>query len=269
MLLLLAGILKAKTNEDRWAALEALMGKRAEFLIRHAISGLGLSVSEAKRLLSEPSLTSQEASIRRSLLAAISNLIDFAVAEEYQMASQLEDEEDDDYDVYEDEDSDENEEEFSHNIKLFKRYNQQYALVENQDVIYAMTVAATWSWFHEGSVLVYETQGDERVRPWHAQWEGYSAPKEEFPEWLIPPIEHGCRCFLVEDSVVSASLDVRADVAIPSMPEGFNPIFKESVSKGGRIFSEAHPYFTVETVDLDRLREIASRINENIQQWLT
>ena len=81
-----------------------------------------------------------------------------------------------------------------------QRYNKTYADTENDDIEFAMGVAAGWVKYNDDSVLIYTTQGDERVRPWHADLEGISYPKSSFPEWLIPPIDWGCRCYLEEDS---------------------------------------------------------------------
>ncbi len=104
--------------------------------------------------------------------------------------------------------------------------------------------------------------GDERVRPWHMQYEGYTAPKELFPDWLIPPIEHRCRCFLVpaSDGIGSIENVNNRIIDIPEMPDWFNRTFKESVCKGGRIFSDEHPYFQVDGSNVERLGEIAQRI---------
>lgn len=46
-------------------------------------------------------------------------------------------------------------------------------------------------------ILVYMTQGDERVRPYHASLHGFSASKDD-PNWasLRPPIDYNCRCWL-------------------------------------------------------------------------
>ena len=49
---------------------------------------------------------------------------------------------------------------------------------------------------------------------------------------------------------------------MPEMPEWFNRTFKESVANGGRIFSDEHPYFQVDTQHYDKLSEIASNIKK-------
>lgn len=232
------------------------MALRSDFLIHHAIDGFGGSYEDAIDLLRNyDGLTAEQEARRNVILAAVLNLVDFAVAEEYQMAMDLPASIDD---------IEEGSEEYNELHAIFSKYNKVYAETENADVAYAMIVAASIYRLHEKTVLTYMTQGDHRVRPWHLQYEGFTALKSNFPAWLIPPIEHRCRCFLVEDTVSSAQLSsVKSEVVrVPSMPDWFNPTFKESVALGGRIFSDEHPYFQVKEEHKDQLTAIASRIKD-------
>ena len=52
---------------------------------------------------------------------------------------------------------------------------------------------------------------------------------------------------------------------VNEMPDFINPVFKESVAKGGRIFSSAHSYFSVPKKYKKKLRTIANRIKG---KWL-
>ena len=150
---------------------------------------------------------------------------------------------------------------------IFHRYNSIYANIENEDIEYAMGIAAGWILYSNNTVLTYMTQGDNRVRPWHLALEGTSYRKASFPAWLIPPIEHGCRCFLVEESadVLNQSKLSQVMGQIIEMPDFVNPVFKESVAKGGRIFSDAHSYFIIPKKHKKRLRTIANKIKD---KWL-
>lgn len=239
---------------ESWEVMEELMALRADFAIHHALEGFGLEYDTALELLrnAEDGLSEQDKAKRNIIVAAIDNLVDFAVAEEYQMAQELP----------EIENMEELEEEEQDEIfAIFSKYNDRYVLIENQDAEYAMIVAAQLLFISNNTVLTYMTQGDERVRPWHLQYEGYSAPKASFPAWLIPPIEHACRCYLVEDGIVGQIRDVQnAAIRIPEIPEWFNPTFKESVALGGRIFSDEHPYFQIQSEHVEVLQSIANRI---------
>ena len=237
---------------ESWEVMEELMALRADFAIHHALNGFGLEYDTALDLLrtAEDGLTEAEKAKRNVIVAAVDNLVDFAVAEEYQMALELPEFE-----------SELEEDDLEEVMAIFAKYNDRYALIENQDAEYAMIIAAQLLAVSNSTVLTYMTQGDERVRPWHLQYEGYSAPKSSFPAWLIPPIEHACRCYLVEDSVIGKLQDVQgAVIRVPDMPEWFNPTFKESVALGGRIFSDEHPYFQVQGEHKEILQSIADRI---------
>lgn len=232
------------------------MYERANIGIKHALDGFGMTFDEAMELIrNAESLTDEQREQRDILIAAYDNIIDFAVAEEYQMVSEFPeiDEEDEDEELAE-----ELEEELE---LIFTKYNKRYANTENMDIEYAMIMAAVISKYSNDTVLMYSTMGDERVRPWHQQFDGFTALKSRFPAWLIPPIEHGCRCFLIEEQLSSMVGDVRAAIEVtPEPPEWFDPTFKESVALKGRIFSDEHPYFQIDIQHQDRLLEIAQRI---------
>lgn len=243
-----------RNGENQWETLEDLMYERAEIGIKHALDGFGISFDDAVELMrNATNLTDEQREQRDIIIAAIDNIVDFSVAEEYQMVNEFPEIED----IEDDELSDEVMEELE---AIFTKYNKTYATTENLDIEYAMIVAAVISRYGSDTVLMYMTMGDERVRPWHRQYEGFTAPKSRFPAWLIPPIEHRCRCFLVEDTVsVLGKMNAKADVPL-TPPEWFNPTFKESVALKGRIFSDEHPYFQIEAQHEDKLLEIAQRI---------
>ena len=242
-------------EDGRLEAVEELMALRASHIIGHALDGFSITLEEALELLrNTDGLSELDAARRDIVVAAVDNLIDFAVAEEYQMLSELPDFDDED-----DGDEDEHEGLTDNDIyAIFDRYNKRYAYVENKDAEYAMIVAAGLVAVKPTTILTYMTQGDERVRPWHLQYEGVSAPKASFPAWLIPPIEHMCRCFLIEDTI-SNSVQAASKNKL-EMPEWFNPTFKESVALGGRIFSDEHPYFQIDEEHNKTLQSISKRI---------
>lgn len=243
--------------EERWDLLEEMMALRSEFAFNHAIKGFGMDFEKALELIRghNDGLTKQEREQRDILVAALDNLVDFAVAEEFQMSQSLPD----DIDLDNGEDIDECD-------SIFERYNITYASIENSDIEYAMGIAAAWTAYSDATVLTYMTQGDERVRPWHLALEGTSYRKSSFPAWLIPPIEHGCRCFLVEeDSSVLGEPDQLQQVmgsVILQKPDFINPVFEESVCLGGKIFGSAHSYFNIPKKHKKRLKAISTKIKK-------
>ena len=246
---------------DQWEVLEELSSLRAEFAIRHAIRGFGMEYDMALELARnyDGELTGEEKAQREIIVAAIDNLVDFAVAQEYQMAMEL-----DDFDELTEEEAEEEEDDEDSTISamydVFHKYNYIYANVENADIEYAMAIAAGICMMKSETSLIYMTQGDERVRAWHMQYEGFTAPKSSFPRWLVPPIEHGCRCYLDSDSTYSQISGVEASRLSLEMPEWFNPVFKESVAFGGRIFSEDHNYFNVDEIHVPQLQKMTKNI---------
>lgn len=191
--------------------------------------GLALDFDEALSILRNHNnfTTERERQQHEILVAAIDNLIDFAASEEITMISELPEEVDEecllDYET------------------ICEQYNLTYAEAENEQVLFAAKMAAWWMAVNAESVITYMTQGDERVRPWHLSLEGVSYRKSEFPAELIPPIEWGCRCYLIANGFAA----VRASLSIDKCRSMVDPVFRESLATGGRIFTDAHRYFDV------------------------
>ena len=180
------------------------------------------------------------------LVAAIDNLIDFAAAEEMTMISELPEEVDEecllDYET------------------ICEQYNLTFAEAENEQVLFAAKMAAWWMAVNAESVITYMTQGDERVRPWHLSLEGISYRKSEFPAELIPPIEWGCRCYLIANGFAA----VRASLSIDKCRSMVDPVFRESLATGGRIFTDAHRYFDVPLPDF--VQKIVKRLKSKFYE---
>lgn len=236
---------------------------RAKIAISHAFDGFSIDYGDAISLINETEgLTDLEEEKKKRLIAAINNLIEFCVCAEYQLMCDVYDEEpnfdfnNDVYEINEDDDNDPL-------ILLCKKYNKTYLGVEDTDIEYAMKVALAWVIAEKHQELTYMTQNDDRVRPWHYALQGFTAKKDDFPSWMIPPIEWGCRCFLVEyngDSVVNSIKSVRAKY---EKPKQLDDVFSESVAKCGRIFSKSHSYFKVWKKDKKKLDEIVETIKKD------
>ena len=210
--------------------------------------GLALDFDEALSILRNHNnfITERERQQHEILVAAIDNLIDFAAAEEMTMISELPEEVDEecllDYET------------------ICEQYNLTYAEAENEQVLFAAKMAAWWMTVNAESVITYMTQGDERVRPWHLSLEGVSYRKSEFPAELIPPIEWGCRCYLIANGFAA----VRASLSIDKCRSMVDPVFRESLATGGRIFTDAHRYFDTQLPEF--VQKIVKRLKSKFYE---
>jgi len=261
LLALFIALLKNVQNETREEALFALAELRAELAIHHAFRGLDIDVDEALMLLKnmdDENLTQHDKDLRDRIVAAVNNLIDFAVCEEYQLYQEVLEE-------CGDSEIDFNSEEYEELEALCEKYNDTYAAIENADIEYALAIAARWIGIGSRDYVVYWTQNDAKVRPWHMQLQGYAAPRDEFPSWMIPPIEWNCRCFLETLDVRAQGTDLMKVVGSASKmekPKQLSDVFSESVATCGRIFGPSHSYFQVKEEDKEMLQGFVSRIKE-------
>lgn len=266
-------LLRSLSDKDnKKQALLDIARLRAQLAITHAFDGFDIETSAALDLIKSSDdnlLTELDKEKKDRLVAAINNLIEFAVCEEYQLMREVYEtipDFDFDTEIY-DPESEDNEDNQELLIALCKKYNLTYAKVENDDIEYAMAIALAWIKHSKDSYLTYMTQNDDRVRPWHFALQGFTAQRDEFPSWMIPPIEWGCRCFLVdhEGDSVQNNTQIRniKDIAIPSKPEQLDNVFSESVAKCGRIFGKSHSYFLVGDKDKDTLKDIVELIKCN------
>lgn len=223
---------------------QEIVEARVMFAFGHCVRRFGIDLNEAldiERNHDESYLTPFEIEKRKALVAALDNLVDFATAEETQMYMDMEEQNDDDDPE-----------------RIFHLYNNIYATTENRDIDYASSIAAWWVNLPEETTLMYMTQGDERVRDSHRALEGLSFPKSCFPEWSIPPIDWRCRCYLVESFTRPNYMDIQDIDSL--IGNAVNPIFKRSLAKGGPIFGEDHPYFTVDKRFIQPMKTISSNI---------
>lgn len=250
----MAVVKNIELDADVDGALYELMELRAEISVNYLLAGLELDEEDALMLLEnleDDSLTQQERDIRDRLVAGIDNLIEFSVCAEYQAFMELPD----DIDMDDQEQLEELED-------LSDKYHLRYASVENEDVRYSAEMAYKWVTLYSASTwLTYMTMNDDRVRPWHRELEGFSAPRDLFPQWMIPPIEWGCRCRLEDlsgNAVENSIRDVSAKA--PRKPRQIDDIFSESLCRCGRIFGKSHPYFRVRSDHREKLSEYVSRL---------
>lgn len=237
-----------ENSAESWRIMEEIIMLRTASLYSSVLEGLKIDFDRALELLRNHNdfTTLQEKEERDILVAAIENLVEFAAAQEYAMMKDVrEHSQDEGFEDYE---------------EICEKYNLTYAETENEQVLFAAGIAGWWINQSPDTWITYMTQGDERVRDTHQALEGLTYPKNSFPSDLIPPIEWGCRCYLLSDgneASVSASLknDFRKKV---------NPVFAESLAMKGKIFSGVHPYFTSDFRKHTRLQTIIKRIKDKL-----
>ena len=256
---LFIALLRSLRTENMELALYELAERRTEIAFRYVTSGLKVDVDEAIQLLQnldDNTLTQYQKDLRDRLSAAIDNLIDFSVCEEYQLYEEV-------LELIEDDDIDFDSDMYEDLLNLCRKYNDQYSAVENTDIEYAGAMAAMWIRMSAKDYVVYWTQNDVKVRPWHMALQGYVAPRDEFPSWMIPPIEYNCRCYLETLEVPYASADVRnikGSATSLKKPEQISGVYDEALAKCGRIFSPAHSYFTIKDSDKEMLENLVNRL---------
>lgn len=215
-------------SAEAWQAMEDIIMLRTASLYSRILEGLKIDFDTALGLLRNHNdyTTLQEKEQRDILVAAIENVADFAAAEQHAMMNDI-------LEAVDDADSEDYE-------NICEKYNLTYAETENEQALYAAGIAGWWINQSSDALITYMTQGDERVRESHQVLEGLTFPKNAFPAGLIPPIDWRCRCYLLSDGNEAY---VQASIKTDHLKK-VNPVFRESLTKKGRIFSESHPYFT-------------------------
>lgn len=258
---LFIALLRSLRDGDKEEALYTLCELRTEHAFKYVLDGLGVDYDEAVILLqstNDENLTQHDKDLRDRLIAAIQNLIDFSVCEEYQLYDEV-------TGLADGDEIDFNSEEYEDLLAICEKYNDTYAAIENGDIEYAGKIAALWIRMSAADYVVYWTQNDAKVRLWHMALQGYAAPKDEFPSWMIPPIEYNCRCFLevLEVASVRSGLHrVKGSAKNIKKPKQLDDVYSESLAKCGRIFSPSHSYFAVKEKDKEMLQGFVSRLKE-------
>lgn len=127
-------------------------------------------------------------------------------------------------------------------LQVNQLYNVQYLRTEYEQALAGAQMASKWADFAEGSLLRYDTAGDDHVRQEHAVYDGIVRPKND-PFWdtHYPPCDWGCRCNATEVDDDTAPTPAAELQGLPPVPEEFRP----NVGKTGEVFGPEHPYFDV------------------------
>lgn len=258
---LFISLLRSLRDGNTEESLYALCELKTDLAFKYVLDGLGVGYDEAIILIqsaNDDNLTQHDKDLRDRLIAAIQNLIDFSVCEEYQLYDEA-------VEMLGDGELDFNSEDYEDLLAICEKYNDTYASIENCDIEYAGKIAAMWIRMSANDYVVYWTQNDAKVRPWHMALQGYAAPRDEFPSWMIPPIEYNCRCFLEILEVASVNGKLRqfkgATKGIEK-PQKINDVYSESLAKCGRIFGPSHNYFTIKEGDREMLQGFVTKLKE-------
>jgi hypothetical protein len=258
---LFIALIRSLRDGNAEESLYALCELKTELAFKHVLDGLGVDYDEAVILLqsaNDDNLTQYDKDLRDRLTAAIQNLIDFSVCEEYQLYDEA-------IEMLGDGELDFNSDDYEELLAICEKYNDTYAAIENSDIEYAGKIAAMWIRMSANDYVVYWTQNDAKVRPWHMALQGYAAPRNEFPSWMIPPIEYNCRCFLEILEVASVNGKLRQFKGAAKdieKPQKINDVYSESLAKCGRIFGPSHNYFTIKEDDREMLQGFVTKLKE-------
>lgn len=217
-----------------------LAEQRVRFVLTHAFEGYGMTFDQAIGIVANTEtdlLSPAELEERTMLINMVDNLVNFSVAAEHQALLEMQSDRTD---------ADDKEEFIAMAHGTFAKYNKTYAGTENADVHYAMSMALAWAAMDENEIIEFNTQGDERVRASHATLHGLRYRKNQFPAALVPPIDHSCRCFLLNLGSTDGRRLTNKSNSDELIATASNPTFKMNPATSGVIFSESHSYFTVE-----------------------
>lgn len=137
------------------------------------------------------------------------------------------------------------------------RYNTTWLQAEYEHAIASAQMTRRWQDIQDAKEthpnLRYDTAGDERVRPAHAEIEGVTLPIDD-PFWQIhyPPNGWGCRCDVIQtDGKVTPDDKIRP----PVIPD----LFKTNTAIDGVVFPKGHPYYALPKKDKTKLKGNATR----------
>lgn len=138
-------------------------------------------------------------------------------------------------------------------------FNKTYLETEFANAIATSQAAATWHNFGEEDALQISTAGDERVRPKHAQLDGFTALKSD-PIWLKlwTPFDWGCRCHIIPGVKSRVSDRDRAGIIKEA---GVPKYFQRNPAVNKVVYNDEHPYYKQAG---GKLKELAAETNYNL-----
>lgn len=136
-------------------------------------------------------------------------------------------------------------------MKINSRYNDNWLKSEYHNAVNQSLGARRWKEFEDTADLFpnleYRTAGDSRVRRDHRRLEGTIRPiDDEFWNRYYPPNDWGCRC-RARPTDRPATKGKTAKIQMKEM-------FDNNTAVSGSLFTENHPYFHQQRIDMNRVR---------------
>jgi len=143
--------------------------------------------------------------------------------------------------------------------KIFDQYNENWLKTEFETTVASSQSADQWQDFERDKkalpLLKYQTIGDDRVRPEHAELDGIVRPvTDSFWDTFMPPNGFNCRCTVIQ--LEEGEEPISPIITPPPKPDP--DIFNSNPGKDPFIFKSKgkspHPYFKVPR-DFDDLKK--------------
>lgn len=128
---------------------------------------------------------------------------------------------------------------------VFDQYNENYLRAEYNSAIAQARSASQWqeiiSQQDQFPMLTYQTVGDDRVRPTHAELDNITRPvNDKFWDTYMPPNGWNCRCHVEQNDDVK-----KTSLRGFKKPNDVPDIFMFNAGKARIVFSPRHPYFDI------------------------
>lgn len=142
-------------------------------------------------------------------------------------------------------------------VALDSTYNLQYLSAEYDHAIASSQMASKWLTFQDLQPdfpnLIYNTAGDQRVRPTHEALNGVVQPIDS-PFWdtNYPPNGWGCRC-----DADATDQEATTPPSGPGRKQNSQDMFAGNVGKDGVIFPPNHPYFEASAAQTKKVTNVA------------
>ncbi len=138
-------------------------------------------------------------------------------------------------------------------------FNKNYLNTEYNTALSSAETAVEFNSFGEDEAIQVSTVGDDRVRPEHQSFDGFTALKSH-PVWrsFCPPFDYECRCRLIP-GVLSRVDHERATTILKEST--ISKHFQRNTALDKVVFDKNHPYYKKSDV---KLKELTAVKNYNL-----